>query len=101
MYVNYAALYAALTPKKIMKRKTILNIEVTNSKFAIQYSGSLIEPPTSKEAFKHDERIIRMLVSDRKAFDFLFRLVEPARRFYVREAKKKRKEESATNVGLK
>ena len=88
-------------PQKIMKRKTILNIEVTNSKFAIQYSGSLIEPPTSKEAFKHDERIIRMLVSDRKAFDFLFRLVEPARRFYVREAKKKRKEESATNVGLK
>ena len=84
-----------------MKRKTILHIEVTNSKFAIRYTGSLIEAPTSKEDFKHDERIMRMLVSNRKAFDFLFRLVEPARRFYIREAKKKRKEESATNVGLK
>ena len=70
-----------------MKRKTILNIEATNKEYSIQYSGSLIEAPTSKEAFKHDERIIRMLVSDRKAFDFLFRLVEPARRFYVREAR--------------
>ena len=84
-----------------MKRKTILNIEATNKEYSIQYSGSLIEAPTSKDALKHDERIIRMLVSDRKAFDFLFRLVEPARRFYVREAKKKRKEESATNVVLK
>ena len=79
-----------------MKRKTILNIEATNKEYSIQYSGSLIEAPTSKEAFKHDERILRMLVSDRKAFDFLFRLVEPARRFYVREAKKKRKTESGT-----
>ena len=79
-----------------MKRKTILHIEVTNSKFAIQYSGSLIEAPTSKDALKHDERILRMLVSDRKVFDFFFRLVEPARRFYVREAKKKLKAENGT-----
>ena len=88
------------TPK-IMKRKTILNIEATNKEYSIRYTGSLIEAPTSKEDFKHDERIMRMLVSNRKAFDFLYRLIEPARRFYVREAKKKRKEESATNVGLK
>ena len=79
-----------------MKRKTILNIEVTNKEYSLQYSGSLIYQPTSKEAFKHDERILRMLVSDRKVFDFFFRLVEPAWRFYVREAKKKLKTENGT-----
>ena len=84
-------------PKKIMAtRKTILNIEVTNKEYSLQYSGSLIDQPTSKEAFKHDERILRMLVSDRKVFDFFYRLVEPARRFYVREAKKKLKAENGT-----
>ena len=84
-------------PKKIMAtRKTILHIEVINSKYSIQYSGSLIEAPTSKESLKHDERILQMLVADRKVFDFFFRLVEPARRFYVREAKKKRKAENGT-----
>ena len=77
-------------------RKTILHIEVINSNYSIQYSGSLIEAPTSKENFKHDERILRMLVSDRKAFDFFFRLVEPARRFYMREEKKKRKAQNGT-----
>lgn len=76
-------------------RKTILNIEVTNKEYSLQYSGSL-DHPTSKEAFKQDERILRMLVSDRKVFDFFFRLVEPARRFYVREAKKKLKAENGT-----
>ena len=72
-------------------RKTILHIEVTSKEYSIQYSGSLIEAPTSKDALKHDERILRMLVADRKAFDFFYRLVEPARRFYIREAKKKLK----------
>ena len=73
------------------KRVTILNIKVTNKDFNIQYTGSIAEPPTSKEAFKHDERIMRMLVSNREVFDFFFRLVEPARRYYQREEKKKRK----------
>ena len=73
------------------KRETILNIKVTNKDFNIQYTGSIAEPPTSKDKLKHDERIMRMLVSDRKVFDFFFRLVEPARRYYQREEKKKRK----------
>ena len=77
-------------------RKTILHIEVTNKEYSIQYSGSLIEPPTSKENLKHDERILQMLVADRKVFDFFFRLVEPARRFYLREEKKKRKAQNVT-----
>lgn len=79
-------------------RKTILHIEVINSNYSIQYSGSIAQSPTSKENFKHDERILRMLVSDRKVFDFFFRLVEPARRFYLREEKKKRKTENVTTL---
>ena len=79
-------------------RKTILHIEVTNKEYTIQYSGSIPQSPTSKEEFKHDERILRMLVSDRKVFDFFFRLVEPARRFYLREEKKERKAQNVTTL---
>ena len=74
-----------------MKQKTILNIEVTNKDFNVQYSGSIVEPTTSKDELKHDERLITMLVSNRKVFDFFFRIVEPARRYYQREEKKKQK----------
>ena len=74
-----------------MTPKTILHIEVTNKDFNIQYSGLIIKEPTEKDDVKHDERLMRMLVSDKKVFDFFFRIVEPARRFYVREAKKKQK----------
>ena len=74
-----------------MKRETILNIKVTNKDFNIQYTGSIAEPPTSKDKLKHDERLMTMLISNRKVFDFFFRLVEPARRYYLREARKKRK----------
>ena len=84
-------------PLKIMAtRKTILHIEVTNKEYSIQYSGSITQSPTSKEKLKHDERILQMLVADRKVFDFFFRLVEPARRFYIREEKKKRKAQNGT-----
>ena len=79
-------------------RKTILHIEVTNKEYSIQYSGSIAQSPTSKEILKHDERILRMLVSDRKVFDFFFRLVEPARRFYLREEKKERKAQNVTTL---
>ena len=77
-------------------RKTILHIDVTNKEYSIKYSGSIAQSPTSKENLKHDERILQMLVSDPKVFDFFFRLVEPARRFYIREAKKKRKAQNGT-----
>ncbi len=74
-----------------MEKKTILKIEVTNKDFEIQYSGMVVKVPTEKDDIKHDERLMRMLASDKKVFDFFFRIVEPARRFYVREAKKKQK----------
>ena len=77
-------------------RKTILHIDVTNKEYSIQYSGSIAQSPTSKETFKHDKRILQMLVSDRKVFDFFLRLVEPALRFYLREDKKKLKAQNGT-----
>ena len=81
-----------------MQTKTILHIEVTNNEFNIKYSGNIVKEPTEKDDLKHDERLMRMLVSDKKVFDFFFRIVEPARRFYVREAKKKQKKSlSPTN----
>ena len=81
-----------------MTPKTILQIEVTNKEFNIKYSGNIVEESTNKDDIKHDERLMRMLASDKKVFDFFFRIVEPARRFYVREAKKKQKKSlSSTN----
>ena len=80
-----------------MTPKTILKIEVTNKDFKIQYSGNIVEESTNKDDIKHDERLMRMLASDKKVFNFFFRIVEPARRFYVREAKKKQKSHSSTN----
>ena len=77
-----------------MTPKTILHIEVTNNEFNIQYSGVIDKEPTEKDDLKHDERLMRMLASDKKLFDFFYRIVEPARRFYVREAKKKQKNPS-------
>ncbi len=77
-----------------MTPKTILHIEVTNNEFNIQYSGVIDKEPTEKDDLKHDERLMRMLASDKKVFDFFYRIVEPARRFYVREAKKKQKNPS-------
>ena len=73
-----------------MQTKTILHIEVTNNEFNIKYSGMVAKEPTEKDDIKHDERLMRMLVSDKKVFNFFYRIVEPARRFYVREAKKKK-----------
>ena len=80
-----------------MKTKTILQIEVTNNEFNIQYSGMVAKEPTEKDDIKHDERLMRMLASNKKVFDFFYRIVEPARRYYVREAKKKQKSHSSTN----
>ena len=77
-----------------MEKKTILQIEVNKNEFNIKYSGVIDKEPTEKDDLKHDERLMRMLVSDKKVFNFFYRIVEPARRFYVREAKKKQKNPS-------
>ena len=81
-----------------MKKQTILQIEVNNKEFKIKYSGNIVEESTNKDDIKHDERLMRMLASDKKVFDFFYRIVEPARRFYVREAKKKQKAQMKSTI---
>ena len=81
-----------------MEKKTILQIEVNKNEFNIKYSGVIDKEPTEKDDLKHDERLMRMLVSDKKVFNFFYRIVEPARRFYVREAKKKQKAQTKSTI---
>ena len=71
------------------KMKTFLLIECSDKEFSIRYTGSIDGfDPDDKKVRKHDERLMRLLASDKKAFDLLNRIVEPARRFYSREAKR-------------
>lgn len=81
-------------------KKTILYVEANNKVFNIKYTGAIDlpeDPQEQKKAFKHDERILLMLVSNKKAFDLFYRLVEPAIRYYRREARKAAKAKSITN----
>ena len=72
--------------------KTILNIEVNDKEFHIQYNGSIMEPQT-KEQRKHNERLMRMLVADEDVFNFFYNIIEPVVRFKKREARKAKKDE--------
>ena len=82
------------------KMKTFLIIECSDDEFRIRYTGSMDFPKIGdKKTFKHDQRIITMLASDKKTFDLLYRLVEPARKFYQREAKRALKDNTETNKG--
>ncbi len=74
-----------------MKRKTIIIIEVSNSEYTI--SSNCIDfkrtqTPETKEARKYEERLMRMMVADRRIFDFFLRIVEPVKRYYKREDRK-------------
>ena len=72
------------------KTKTFLIIECTDDVFHIRYTGSIDDlDPKDKKVRKHDERLMQLLASDKKAFDLLYRIVEPVRRYYNREAKRK------------
>ena len=73
-------------------KKTILNIEVNDKEFHIQYNGSIMEPQT-KEQRKHNERLMRMLVADEDVFNFFYNIIEPVVRFKKREARKAKKDE--------
>ena len=76
------------------KSKTFLIIECSDGEFHIRYTGSIDDVyPEDKKARKHDERLMRLLASDKRAFDLLYRIVEPVRRYYNREAKRKAKSE--------
>ena len=74
------------------KMKTCLVIECNDDVFHIRYTGSIDDVyPEDKKVRKHDERLMQLLASDKRAFDLLYRIVEPVRRYYNREAKRKAK----------
>ena len=69
--------------------KTQLFITVNNKEYNVRYTGSFDEPEFKSRAFKHDEMLMRMLIADRKLFDFMTRIYMPVARFYKREDRKK------------
>ena len=74
------------------KMKTYLLIECSDKEFSIRYTGSIDGlDQDDKKVRKHDERLMRLLASDKKAFDLLNRIVEPVQRFYRREEKRANK----------
>ena len=76
--------------------KTQLFIIVNNKEYNVRYTGSFDEPEFKSRAFKHDEMLMRMLIADRKLFDFMTRIYMPVARFYKREDRKKAKEQRQT-----
>ena len=70
-------------------KQTILILEVNDKEWHLQYTGSIGFPQLrDKTNLKHDERIIRALISDRRLFELFQRLIEPAKRYYRRKDKK-------------
>lgn len=69
-------------------RKTILNIEVDDKEYNVQYTGKITEVRT-KEELKHDTRLMDALIASDELLNFFYRIVMPVVRFKRREAKKK------------
>ena len=68
-------------------KKTILHVEVDEQDFHIQYTGS-IQRQDDATAFKHDERLIRMLLAHDDIFDLFWRVTSPVMRFKRRKVRK-------------
>lgn len=70
-------------------KKTILIFEIDDQNWNLKFNGSIDFPPLrDKVACKHDERIMLALASDRRLFNFFYRLVAPVKRYYNRKDKK-------------
>ena len=72
-------------------KKTTLFVEVDDKEFTVSYSGTLAEPQT-REQLKHNERLIKILISDDKLMDFFYNIVNPAVRYRKNKARKERKQ---------
>ena len=72
-------------------RKTTLILEVNANEWHVQYTGS-IKPPTDKDKFKHDARIMMALNSSDELLDFFYRLIDPVIRYKRRKARKAAKQ---------
>ena len=68
-------------------KKTILHVEVDEHDFHIQYTGS-IQRKDDQTAFKHDERLIRMLLANDDIFDLFWRVTSPVMRYKRRKERK-------------
>ena len=76
-------------------KKTVLHLEVNEKEWTLKSNLSLDYPQiTDKIAFKHDERIMRALMSDDKLFRLFYRLVEPVLRCKRRDARRAAKKQS-------
>ena len=79
-------------------KKTVLHLEVNEKEWTLKSNLSLDYPQiTDKIAFKHDERIMRALMSDDKLFRLFYRLVEPVLRCKRRDARRAAKKECTGN----
>ena len=72
------------------KNNTVLCIMCNKSEYRAFSSGTF-EGFSDEQKRKHSERLMLTLTSDRRLFDYLNSIVEPVRRYYMREDKKKRK----------
>jgi hypothetical protein len=75
-------------------KKTTLFVEVDDKEFTVSYSGTLTKPQTRKE-LKHNERLIKILMSDDTLMDFFYNIVNPAVRHRKNKARKARKQAQA------
>lgn len=91
--------YAAQIQSIMASKKTILIIEATDRTYTVRYSGSFKYSP-DKAVRKHNERLINMLIDNDDLFEFLYNIVEPVVRYRRREAKRKAKEQAASNQPL-
>ena len=71
-------------------KKTTLFVEVDDKEFKVSYSGTFDKPQT-REQRKHNERLIRILISDDELMEFFSNIVNPAVRYRKCKARKARK----------
>jgi len=58
-------------------KKTTLFVEVDDKEFTVSYSGKFDKPQTREER-KHNERLIRVLISDDELMEFFSNIVNAA-----------------------
>lgn len=75
-------------------KKTTLFVEVDDKEFTVSYSGTLAKPHT-REELKHNERLIRILISDDTLMEFFYNIVNLAVRYRKNKARKARKQAQA------
>lgn len=68
-------------------KKTTLFVEVDDKEYTVSYSGKFDKPQTREER-KHNERLIRILISDDKLMNFFDSIINAALRYRKCKARK-------------